>query len=77
MLDFVAATVAGLVAGVVFELYFRRYADATARLPTVAGRPSEETDGGTVAVSADDADTDGGGGGSGSVVEDREGVRRT
>jgi hypothetical protein len=42
MLDFVAATVAGLAAGVVFEGYFRRYADATARLPSGAGRTSEE-----------------------------------
>jgi hypothetical protein len=48
MLDFVAATVAGLLAGVIFELYFRRYADATARLPTAAVLTAEETDGGAV-----------------------------
>jgi hypothetical protein len=33
MWDFVAATVAGLAAGVVFEFYFRRFADATPRYP--------------------------------------------
>ncbi|MFB6107754.1 MAG: hypothetical protein ABEJ82_02790 [Haloplanus sp.] len=33
MLDFVAATVAGALAGVVFEYYFRRRADAGNRLP--------------------------------------------
>jgi len=33
MWDFVAATVAGVVAGVCFELYFRRFADATPRYP--------------------------------------------
>jgi hypothetical protein len=33
MWDFVAATVAGLLAGVVFVLYFRRKADARIRLP--------------------------------------------
>ena len=37
MWDFVAATVAGVVAGVVFEYYFRRFADATPRYPTDAG----------------------------------------
>ncbi|WP_251342910.1 hypothetical protein [Haloplanus halophilus] len=34
MWDFVAATVAGAVAGVVFEYYFRRFADAGPRYPT-------------------------------------------
>ncbi|MFD1635058.1 hypothetical protein ACOZ4L_04880 [Haloplanus ruber] len=34
MWDFVAATVAGAVAGVVFEYYFRRFADVTPRYPT-------------------------------------------
>jgi hypothetical protein len=33
MWDFVAATVVGVAAGVLFELYFRRYADATPRYP--------------------------------------------
>lgn len=33
MWDFVAATVAGVLAGLLFELYFRRYADATPRYP--------------------------------------------
>ncbi|WP_435068304.1 hypothetical protein [Haloplanus sp. C73] len=33
MWDFVAATVAGVVAGVCFEYYFRRYADDTPRYP--------------------------------------------
>jgi hypothetical protein len=33
MWDFVAATVAGVVAGVVFEYYFRRFADASPRYP--------------------------------------------
>lgn len=33
MWDFVYATIAGLVAGVVFELYFRRVAPVEARLP--------------------------------------------
>jgi len=37
MWDFVAATVAGVVAGVVFEYYFRRFADATPRYPTETG----------------------------------------
>jgi hypothetical protein len=37
MWDFVAATVAGVVAGVLFELYFRRYADATPRYPIDPG----------------------------------------
>ena len=37
MWDFVAATVAGLVAGVCFELYFRRYADTTPRYPVDPG----------------------------------------
>lgn len=36
MWDFVAATVAGAVAGVCFEYYFRRFADATPRYPTEA-----------------------------------------
>jgi hypothetical protein len=36
MWDFVAATVAGAVAGVCFEFYFRRYADATPRYPPEA-----------------------------------------
>jgi len=31
MWDFVAATIAGVLAGVLFELYFRRYADTTPR----------------------------------------------
>jgi hypothetical protein len=74
MLDFVAATVAGLVAGVVFELYFRRYADATARLPTVAVRAPEETDGGAVAGAGDDTDEDDDGD---PVAVDREEVGRT
>ena len=39
MWDFVAATVAGLLAGVVFEYYFRRRADASRRLPDEAGEP--------------------------------------
>jgi hypothetical protein len=34
MWDFVAATVAGAVAGVLFEYYFRRFADVTPRYPT-------------------------------------------
>jgi hypothetical protein len=34
MWDFVAAAVAGVAAGVVFEYYFRRFADATPRYPT-------------------------------------------
>jgi len=33
MWDFVAATVVGIVAGIVFERYFRRLADARVRLP--------------------------------------------
>jgi hypothetical protein len=33
MWDFVAATIAGVLAGVLFELYFRRYADTTPRYP--------------------------------------------
>jgi len=33
MWDFVAATVVGVVAGGLFEYYFRRYADATSRYP--------------------------------------------
>jgi hypothetical protein len=37
MWDFVAATVAGVVAGVLFELYFRRYADTTPRYPVDPG----------------------------------------
>ncbi|MFC7046428.1 hypothetical protein ACFQH6_14355 [Halobacteriaceae archaeon GCM10025711] len=36
MWDFVAATAAGLLAGVVFELYFRRRARAEARIPEEA-----------------------------------------
>ena len=39
MLDFVAATVAGLLAGVVFEYYFRRRADASRRVPGGADEP--------------------------------------
>ncbi|MFB6196248.1 MAG: hypothetical protein ABEI80_08745 [Haloplanus sp.] len=41
MWDFVAATVAGAVAGVVFEYYFRRYADAVARYPADIARREE------------------------------------
>jgi hypothetical protein len=37
MWDFVAATVAGVLAGVLFELYFRRYADTTPRYPVDPG----------------------------------------
>ena len=37
MWDFVAATAAGLLAGVVFEYYFRRHADAARRLPDERG----------------------------------------
>lgn len=74
MLDFVAATVAGLLAGVVFELYFRRYADATARLPTVALHAGEETDGGSV---ADDAAAPEAGADGGDAAADHEGVRRS
>jgi hypothetical protein len=37
MWDFVAATVAGLFAGVLFEYYFRRRADTAARIPDVPG----------------------------------------
>ena len=37
MWDFVAATVAGVVAGVLFEFYFRRYADSTPRYPVDPG----------------------------------------
>jgi hypothetical protein len=37
MWDFVAATVAGAVAGVLFEFYFRRYADTTPRYPVDHG----------------------------------------
>ncbi|WP_251328500.1 hypothetical protein [Haloplanus pelagicus] len=33
MWDFVAATLAGVVAGVIFEYYFRRFADTTPRYP--------------------------------------------
>lgn len=33
MWEFVYSTVAGLLAGVVFELYFRRWADLTSRVP--------------------------------------------
>ena len=39
MWDFVAATVAGLLAGVVFEYYFRRHADVSQRLPDETGEP--------------------------------------
>jgi hypothetical protein len=46
MLDFVAATAAGLLAGLVFELYFRRYADVATRLPdaSLADGPTPNTD---------------------------------
>jgi hypothetical protein len=37
MWDFVAATVAGVFAGVLFELYFRRYANTTPRYPVDPG----------------------------------------
>lgn len=37
MWDFVAATVAGVVAGFLFEFYFRRRADPAARLPEEVG----------------------------------------
>jgi hypothetical protein len=37
MWDFVAATVAGVIAGVLFEFYFRRYADTTPRYPIDPG----------------------------------------
>jgi hypothetical protein len=37
MWDFVAATVAGVAAGVLFECYFRRYADTTPRYPVDPG----------------------------------------
>ncbi|MFB6256219.1 MAG: hypothetical protein ABEH58_05745 [Haloplanus sp.] len=37
MWDFVAATVAGVIAGVLFEFYFRRYADTTPRYPVDPG----------------------------------------
>ena len=36
MWDFVAATVAGVLAGIVFEYYFRRRANATDRIPELA-----------------------------------------
>jgi hypothetical protein len=74
MLDFVAATVAGVLAGVVFELYFRRYADASARLPTAAARASEGSDGGAVgeeSVDGRDVST------ANETAGDREEVRRT
>ncbi|RCU47951.1 hypothetical protein DU504_11980 [Haloplanus salinus] len=45
MWDFVAATVAGVVAGVLFELYFRRYADTTPRYPVDAGSKRREQGG--------------------------------
>jgi hypothetical protein len=46
MWDFVAATVAGLLAGVVFELYFRRRAHTRERLPPDVARESASADGG-------------------------------
>ncbi|AZH26389.1 hypothetical protein [Haloplanus aerogenes] len=36
MWDFVAATVAGVLAGILFELYFRRYANTTPRYPVTS-----------------------------------------
>ncbi len=39
MWDFVAATAAGLLAGVVFEYYFRRYADTSPRVADNRGEP--------------------------------------
>jgi hypothetical protein len=44
MWDFVAATLAGLFAGVVFELYFRRRARTTARLPPDVGHDGRSTE---------------------------------
>ncbi|SEA10953.1 hypothetical protein SAMN04488065_1886 [Haloplanus vescus] len=41
MWDFVAATVAGVVAGVLFEWYFRRYADVDARAPVTPAQGGE------------------------------------
>jgi hypothetical protein len=74
MLNFVAATVAGVLAGVVFELYFRRYADASARLPTAAARAGEGSDGGAVGEeSADGRDVST----ANETAGDREEVRRT
>jgi hypothetical protein len=73
MLDFVAATVAGLLAGVVFELYFRRYADTSARLPTAVVLAGERTDGGAVVDGAASAE---GGVDTGDAAADHEEVRR-
>ncbi|KAB1188027.1 MULTISPECIES: hypothetical protein [Haloferax] len=44
MWDFVAATVAGLVAGLVFEYYFRRRAEPKQRLPTEVVEAAEIVD---------------------------------
>lgn len=74
MLDFVAATVAGLLAGVVFELYFRRYADASGRLPTAAIRAVEGTDGAAVVEESGDERTVPA---AGETAGDREEGRRT
>jgi len=42
MWDFVAATIAGVVAGICFEFYFRRYADVTPRYPVASGGDRRE-----------------------------------
>jgi hypothetical protein len=44
MWDFVAATVAGLAAGLVFEYYFRRRVEPRQRLPTEVREVAEATD---------------------------------
>lgn len=44
MWDFVAATVAGVLTGILFELYFRRYADATPRYPVDPGGKRRDGD---------------------------------
>ncbi|TKX56791.1 hypothetical protein EXE48_18290, partial [Halorubrum sp. ASP1] len=59
MWDFVAATVAGLLAGLLFEYYFRRRAGSRERLPEEVAEMAEESEAAEVAGLSDAAETDG------------------
>jgi len=58
MWDFVAATVAGLVAGLLFEYYFRRRAGSRERLPEEVAEMAEESEEAEVAGLSDAAEAD-------------------
>ena len=58
MWDFVAATVAGVFAGVLFEYYFRRHARLIRRIPDVTPAEYPPVDSATIGVQDGDLDAD-------------------